>query len=291
MRKTLILDSSQMQTYGECPEKWRLQNVEYLTLSNKIRDDFAMGTYGHKLLEIYYSTMRTGTLTKAIEALNNYTLPAEYPLSLDRREAVWNRVRDYWMKYSSVGDILISTRPARTIGFDDSGFPCTVTEHEPLVEKGFSFPLLDTPEYLFVLEGKIDVIGWMSGQELFMDHKFQTRAHRLYPKSIQFRNYALATGMRTGIINYVRLHKILEKDTLERQIISFSVNELREWKEELIERYIGIVNGRIYKERAACGGKFGFPCEFTKICDETELVTIKAIKESMYKQKEHWSPW
>ena len=291
MRKTIILDSSQLQTYGECPKMWHLSNIEQLTLSNDIRDDFAMGTYGHKLLEIYYTELRRSTLTNAIAALSNYRLPEGYPLSHERREMVWNRVRDYWMKYSTVGDILISTRPIPCIEFDADGFPVTVFREDPLVEKGFSYPLLDTSEYLFVLEGKIDIIGYMSGQEIFMDHKFQSRSHKLYSKSIQFRNYALATGFRTGIINYVRLHKEMTSDTLQREIISFSVNELKEWKQELIERFIHIAKGDVYKERSACGGKYGYPCQYTKICDETDLITIQAIKETMYKKKDEWKPW
>lgn len=294
-KQILILDSSQLQQIGECPQMWHLSNIENLTLSNEIRDDFAMGTYGHKLLEIYYSNLRKHTLTKALKEINNYVLPEDYPLSHERRESVFNRVRDYWMKYSTVGDILISVRNEPSIIFDEDGFPAEILQKEPLVEKGFSYPLLSTNEYLFILEGKIDVIGWMSGQELFMDHKFQSRAHKLYSRSIQFRNYALATGFHTGIINYVRLHKEMQKDTLEREIISFSVNQLREWKEELTESYIHIAKmvkgGKPRKERAACNGKYGFPCQYTKICDETELITIQAIKDTLYHQKEHWSPW
>jgi hypothetical protein len=276
---------------------WHLSNEEHLTLSNEIRDDFAMGTYGHKLLEIYYTELRNSTLTKALEAINNYRLPEGYPLSHERREAVFNRVRDYWMKYSTVGDVLISTRPKKVLEMRNNGqdiFRSYVVE-EPLVEKGFSFPLLDTPEALFVLEGKIDLIGWMSGMELFMDHKFQTRAHALYPKSIQFRNYALVTGFKTGIINYIRLHKNLEKDTLERKIISFAPGELSDWRVELIDRFFSIERemskGAFFKNRASCSGKYGFPCQYTSICDERELITINAIKEMKYKKKEAWTPW
>jgi len=292
MRQVLVLDSTQLDQWGRCPNLWNLSSNEQLTLSNEVRDDFAMGTYGHKLLEIYYTNIHKGIGT-AVKEMQEYKLEEPYPLSEERRQSVSTRLTDYWMKYSTVGDILPSSRPVKTIGIDNDGFPCTTVTNEPLVEKGFSYPVLDTSEYLFVLEGKIDLIGYMGGMELFLDHKFQSRSHRLYPKSIQFRNYALATGFRTGMINYIRLHKTLEKDTLERTIISFSVNELREWKEELIETYIHIAKsqGKYRKERAACSGKYGFPCEFTKICDETEMITIQAIKESLYKKKDEWKPW
>ena len=294
-RKVLILDSSQLQTYGECPQMWHLSNEERLTLSNEVRDDFAMGTYGHKLLEIYYTALRSSTLNNAIAEINNYRLPEGYPLSHERRETVFNRVRDYWMKYSTVGDILVGVRPIKDISFDTEGFPCTVTRDEPLVEKGFSFPLLDTNEALFVLEGKIDLIGWMSGMELFMDHKFQSRSHALYPKSIQFRNYAMVTGFKTGIINYVRLHKELTKDTMERKIISFAPGELTDWRTEVTDTFFKIEKeiskGTFYKQRASCNGRYGFPCQYTRICDERDPVLIANIKESLYKKKDEWKPW
>ena len=293
-RKILILDSSQLQQYGECPEMWHLSNEENLTLSNEIRDDFAMGTYGHKLLEIYYTELRNSTLQGALAAINNYQLPDGYPLGQERRETVFNRIRDYWMKYTTVGDILVGTRQQSFIDIDNDGFSCTGYREVPLVEKGFSFPLLDTNEYLFVLEGKIDLIGWMSGMELFMDHKFQTRSHQLYTKTIQFRNYAMVTGFKTGIINYIRLHKEITKDTLERKIISFAPGELNDWKKELIDTFISIskkMGQDQYKNRAACIGRYGFPCQYVKICDERDLVTIQAIKETLYKKKEHWTPW
>ena len=293
-RKILILDSSQLQQYGECPQMWHLSNEENLVASNEIRDDFAMGTYGHKLMELYYTELYNKTLDHAIAVINNYKLPEGYPLSHERRETVFNRFRDYWMKYTTVGDILVGARPKNILTIDATGFPAEQTVMEPLVEKGFSYPLFDTSEYLFVLEGKIDLIGWMSGVELFMDHKFQTRSHSLYPKSIQFRNYSLVTGFKTGIINYVRLHKNLEKDTLERKIISFAPGELSDWKTELIDTFIAIskkIGKEQYKNRASCVGRYGYTCQYVKICDERELVTINAIKETMYKKKDEWKPW
>lgn len=265
-----------------------------------------MGTFGHHLLEIYYKAKSKGFSADkaATEALEWGNKLDGFPLSPDKKCAVINRFNDYWMTYSRNDIEVAMGKLVHGIQFVDNGttgtafsdyWPIDVYTPNPLVEKGFSYELLNTPDYLFILEGRVDVIGNISGNLAFMDHKFQGRSHELYQKSIQFRNYSLALDLSLGIINYIRLHKEITKDTLKREIISFPPWERKWWKTELIKIYLRIAERMRTKDFemnfSACPGKYGFKCEFTKICEEHDLVTIEAVKSQNYKQKEIWRPW
>ena len=178
----------------------------------------------------------------------------------------------------------------------DPDFPIDLFEPNPLVEKGFSFELLNTLDYLFILEGRVDLIGDLNGTLCFLDHKFQSRKRNLYQKSIQFRNYSLALNLPLGIINYIRLAKeVTKEDTFKRELIQFPLWEREWWRGELIKLFHHIASSMKSKEfkknYSQCTGKFGYHCQFTKICEEHNLVTIDAIKEQHYKKKEEWKPW
>jgi hypothetical protein len=233
------------------------------------------------------------SLQSAIAAATKFHLDDTFPLSADKKSSVAARFQTYWQTYSHQ-DLTVSLgQPHYNIRFDNDNDPIESWEPEPLVEQGFSYELLNDRDYLFVLEGRIDLIGTISNQLIWMDHKFQGRRHDLYKKNIQFRNYSLATNLTMGIVNYIRLHKEVTKDTLQRDIVSFGPRERMLWREELIEIYKHIAADRAYarKNRGACAGRFGIPCEFTKICEESELVTIEAVKNTYYKKREEWKPW
>src|SRR5579864_9181685 len=98
-RTILVLDSTQISTFLECPAKWQFSHKEHLTLSAEVREDFAMGTYGHKLLEIFYSEKKAG---KSLDAAARSALefdfdqPEPFPLSPKVREQVRQRFNEYW---------------------------------------------------------------------------------------------------------------------------------------------------------------------------------------------------
>ena len=298
-RQVLTLDSSQITTFLNCDYEWLYSYNQNLTLSNEIREDMAMGSYGHKLLESYYLNKAIGvSLVECAEiALHEIGQNMEgFPLSRSNKLKVEEAFNRYVTYYAANDVTVLMGKPVKKDNFGlyneyvDSSY-----ELNPLVEKGFSYPLLDTPDYLFVLEGRIDLLCNQGGQEAFMDHKFQSRANRLYKKSIQFRNYAMVTGVRLGIINYIRFHKDVSKNTLERVHISFSQFELEWWKKELIQVFIEISHkmktGEFRRRWNSCNGKYGYPCPFTPICEERSEPVRENIKNQLYRIKEKWSPW
>jgi hypothetical protein len=304
MPQTLILDSSQISSFLECQEKWNLSYIENLTRSVLIDDPIAAGTLMHKYLEIYYKSIGYGHTP-----LNAYKIAAafnpdledkadagQYPLGTDLRKRVLGRFTDYVTVYTAKKDYEVAKKKVYDIKFSPDGLPVDSTKEEPLVEQGFSYELLNTNEYLFVLEGRIDLLAVLGSEHVWVDHKLQFRERELYSKSIQFRNYSLATGLNLGVINYIRLHQSVNDKTLVRQPISFSSLENRLWKQELIEIFISIskslTNGAGFrKNRESCSGKFGYPCPFTPICEEWSGETREAIKQRDFVQKKEWKPW
>lgn len=309
MRQTVIADSSQLSTIFECEQKHAYEYVESLTeinqqkpeLTFQVPDKIAMGSLGHKYLEIYYKCLGTSKDAElaARTALDfdpdkEDKVDPEFPLDPKNRKIVRDRFCDYLLKYSA-GDYSVGTRYVTEIQVQD-GWLKDVQVPESLVEQGFSYELYNTSEYLFVLEGRIDFIGHQRGESLWMDHKWQLRQRNLYGKSIQFRNYALVTGFPLGVINYVRLKDKVDATTLVRQPIAFNPGEMRAWKEELTEMYIHIAKRQRQADypqqnRSACPGKFGYECQFTSLCDLYDPRQRQSQKQLYFTKKKEWKPW
>jgi hypothetical protein len=300
-RQVLIADSTQISAFLECPEYYNLKHKQNLGLDTEVDEPIMAGTFGHKLLDIYYANLHLG-VDKAVELAQSFEPPIEFNLSLDLISLIRGRFNLYWMTYSRK-DIVPLTKRIHKIEFKWIGpfiaknsreYPIDRYPNVALVEQGFSYELLNTSEYLFVLEGRIDLIGEINGTKLWADHKFQFRKRDLYNKSIQFRNYSLVTDLSMGIINYIRLHKETSKDTLKRDLVTFSPAERRHWKQELTEIFIKMVktikSGSFERNRDSCPGKFGYKCEFTPICDEYDPLIQVEIKKR-YKEIPVWKPW
>jgi PD-(D/E)XK nuclease superfamily protein len=319
---TLVLDSSQIQTFLECPTRWQNQYVKRLVpqVFDLAGAQQAMnaGTYGHKLLDIYYrARARRESLDNAmseafaydadkdqcecgcshfhhkrIEALNidecarckkclSYR-PKPFPLDPETRLQVRNRFRDYCIKWMS-NDI--------------------IPRSEEHVEIGFSERLFEDSDNLFVLEGRIDLLGSLQGLNVLVDHKFQVSTHWLYSNSVQFKNYAMVSHVPTLVINYVRLVKAIKPDSLYRDVINFSAPQLASWKHKLIGVFFDIkasIESNSYKQQwNACQGTYktydkNTPnwCWFGALCEESNEQMRERKEKQLYAiQKNVWRPW
>lgn len=311
---TLILDSSQIALFLECPTMWYYSNFKQLIPAGVPTESDAMnaGTYGHKLLDIAYRHQHL-SLNDRIDLAFSYDpdndicecgcnkefhkeLPAlgglvecgrckkclggfkakPFSLPQEARFAVRNRLRDYFLYYQN-NDFLVPS-----------------PQH---VEVGFSENIYEDDENLFVLEGRIDLLASLQGLDMVVDHKFQLREHDLYDKSIQFKNYAMASKRTTLMINYIRLHKAVGKSTLVRKPVSFTGIELRAWKQRLVGIYFKVkqsiqANETFEQNWASCSGRYGYPCYFTSLCEEVDNNMRKAKINQLYKIKPvEWRPW
>lgn len=305
-----------------------------------------MGTYGHKLMEIFYKEVSKGSsrldaMEKALafnvdqevcqcshnhekhgykiitreqvpelECLSVVTIgacqtigchcesfqPIEFPLDPAQRQ----QVKDRFCEYCYV---------------EGNGIPLLIPHSPDHVEIGFSKKIYEDNERLYILEGRIDFMGQIADNVPigWADHKWQLRETSLYLKTIQFRNYAMILECPLGVVNYVRLAKKFEKGkTFERAIISFSKMEMNWWRDRVIELFrrveVATTGGLIesnfpekwqwYQEndslrhRSACSGKFGYPCQYTPICENSfNPQFVKIIEQTDFKQKPIWRPW
>lgn len=310
-RQILIYDSTQLSTIFECSQKHDYEygqslvqiNQQNPELTHRVPDKISAGTLGHKYLEIYYKILgQTKDPVLAARQVLQFdpdkedTLDPEFPLSAEVRQKVRDRFGDYLIRYAGNYDYEVGMRKRKEIQVVE-GWLKDVYVDEPLVEQGFSYELLNTNEYLFVLEGRIDFIGSSAGENLWMDHKWQLSARDLQPKSIQFRNYALVTGFPLGVINYVRLHdKLNPKTTFVRQSVSFNPADSYYWKQELIEMYVNIAKEKArgefpFRRRSACPGKFGYACPYLPLCDAYTETQRMAIRQMNYTKGREWKPW
>lgn len=318
---TLVLDSSQISTFLECPELWNNQYKKRLVPVLRAADaDEPMnaGTYGHALLDRYYVARAQGTSMndaieyalafdpdittcecgcateyhKAVEAFQIYECTKctkcvnfkarPFDLKLSTRIQVQTRLREYFFNYANNDIYPIS--PAH-------------------VEVGFSEPIYEDSENLFVLEGRIDLIGQLQGLNCIMDHKFQFKRHFIYPRSIQFKNYCLVTKCLMFMVNYIRLHKNPDQYTMQRVITSFTAPELIAWKKQLIEVFFSIktaqLNETYTRHWNACKG-YGETydmdkpkyCKYTQLCEEYNTEMKKIKMDQLYQVSDKiWRPW
>lgn len=261
----LVLDSSQLDTFDNCPTEWHYRYQEGL-MPNRARPTtpMDMGTYGHKLLEIYYKLVAGNT--NPIDAMN-----AALAFDIDKEtcRCSHNREKHSDKGYTPlIGDGLLN--PCQTIGctcqsFEGIEFPLTPQEREQVrnrfleycmvegtalpalrphspehVEIGFSKKIYEDEKRLYILEGRVDFVGQIANNvpDGWGDHKWQIRERDLYLSTIQFRNYSLVLQKELGIVNYVRLAKKFEPGkTFKRDIISFSRVQTKWWEARLIEMF------------------------------------------------------
>ncbi len=312
-KQIVIADSTQIDTFLQCERLWNYEHVERLIPAGiKVSQAAVMGSLGHKLLDLYYTSLAMGESPEmAIEVALAFDIDTwfctcnhsfdkhvvfcsekgceckefismRYDLPLPEREQVRQRFREYCYVYS-IKTGLIPTSPKH-------------------IEIGFSHLIYEDSEAMFILEGRIDLIGSLSGMECIADHKFQLREKTLYKKSIQFRNYALVTNANLLIINMIRLAKTIGPKTFELVPVSFTSLEHKWWERELISifkrmacaiRLASSNGGQMEPNWSSCSGRYGYECDYTRLCEPTEqdpwLIDTK--KKTLYTIKPIWRPW
>ncbi len=313
----LTLDSSQLSNFSDCPQLWDYANNQHIGFEHESeKEAMNAGTLGHQILDVFYTKRSEGeSLNESAAAAFAFNPDTEFKcacghilkehtrnllgfnngcsrcithapcwkfeavpfvLSQDLRIAVKTRLREYFLTYAQ-NDFIPNSTAA--------------------IEVGFSKPIYEDSENLFVLEGRIDLIGTWQGLSTIVDHKFQMRKRDLYPKSIQFRNYDLVCDGLTNmlVINYIRLTQKVDKTTLVREPVTFTSLERTWWKERVIKKFFSIksqlLSGEFERNEGMCGGKYGYPCAYTPLCEEINPETRERKKQSLFVIKEAWKPW
>lgn len=295
--QTIILDSTQITAFYACPQMWKYQYDDHISLTGELSEAIVAGSMMHKMLEIYY-TMRDTDKIQAVRSAIGFNPdlepdPTQYPRTQELRDRCTKRFTDYIINYSQ-HDFEISTIPKPTIAIVD-GLPVDVVIQEPLIEKGFSYKLYEDSQYLFILEGRIDLIGSTNGTHFWSDHKTQMTRSELLTSSVQFKNYSLATGLNLGIINYIRMAQKIDQNTFQRVAVSFSSLDMRHWRLELIELYKHVAlakqSNHYFMNRDSCLNKYRSTCQYLQLCEEYNPQTKLALINLDYKVVPAWKPW
>lgn len=277
-KKTIIVDSTQLSKFLECPLAWKYEHRDNIILPSPeiTKRDVAMnqGSYGHLLFEKFYKLRASkASFTDAMKAA--ITIEPGVDLKLTQEQVTLVR-----QKFAMSCTMHMA-----------NDFTPISDKH---VEIGFTEPIYEDCEHLFVLEGKIDVFSSHMGQRMIIDHKFQTTARTLYAKSIQFRNYTMITDIPYMLINYVRL-AVNPNNPYERQLLAFSSDERKWWKHQLCNIYWKILHmseaNHFDQNWNSCSGQFGYPCQYTKLCEERSDNVRNNLIQFTYKPKPEWKPW
>lgn len=316
-KKTLIADSTQIQSFLDCPTFWNLSHRQHL--ANKIqppKDAMIKGTYGHKLSELYYKDRANGIFfPQALKSALEHNIDAETNCKCLHPSSAHRQFLGHWVCS------LCNGTESYFHQFDPQPFPLSQTLRNEVrdrfqmyvmthssndfqphnaesVEVGFSELIYEDSDHLFILEGKIDLLARYAEENIIVDHKWQDRATNLYKKAVQFRNYSMISGRKLMVINYVRMAPSAQKP-FERSLISFSSDEHRWWKGELVKIYFGMLrsiesNFTLDNDHKwnHCKGDYGRPCEFSEICEERDQERIKLMKiQQNFVKKAEWKPW
>ena len=290
MSKTIItLDSSQIKQFLICPESWNLKYQQQLRKSGYWTKKYAdAGTIFHYLLDRYYTFKSFEKEKDPIKCANNavkllkiHGLENELGISDEDRAFIRERFTQYSFNYMN--------DPMRVLG---SGTKLGV-------ETGFSVVIYEDAHYIFVLEGKIDLLADLGGIICFVDHKTRARSDlNLYGLKIQFLCYSLATGFRYGMYNYIGMAaKYDPKKTFERKLHYIPEWRVKEFKEYIIENvYRHLANKQHYtmpRNLNSCSGPDEKrPCEYCMLCDNRNDQKIyDGIKKQFYEKAPRWSPW
>jgi len=275
---SLALDSSQIVSFMTCRRKWYHEYRLNIELKDKDHDFFSKGTIMHGLLERYYQNIDLGW-DKA-QKIACESLRADRKLLGLVDPTTFENLLARFLLYVSI---------------HQNDLIPVVHNEKKCVELGFSYPLVDNNLFLFVLEGRVDLVAKFDQFIVVVDHKSQGRRKKFYSRTIQFMDYCLALNTSRMMINVIGVQDRFKPEYMFQQLFYYSPEVLKEWKKKLILIFYQIANAIITetfeKNESACPGKYDYPCEFCQICEETAPDIQKQLIQIKYKEREPWQPW
>jgi hypothetical protein len=278
MRTIIKADNSQMSCFLTCPQKWAYEYIHSIEPIGYKKPALEKGTVVHAMLDYYY---------KAIGMKKS-------PMDAYKESIEVFKARDEVKTYLSKDELFfISQRFFQYVTAHlHQDFRPMVLEGKPQVEMGFSLPLFENNSYLFVVEGRIDLI---TQDEFFVDHKSQERKYDHYKFDTQFLTYAWATGLRKGMVNYFGLQKEINQDTFRRLLISISSQHIARWKDRMLDIFFQMaqcLKSKKYEQREnSCPGSWGYFCHYTPLCETLHPPLRDKLIQLQYKPKARWEPW
>lgn len=278
--RIITLHSSGIKAYLQCPHRWKLGFHESLRLTGGKRLALDKGTCMHKLLELYYiNRLDKSPRDAGIAAMETYLTLPERDLIREHQYDITVRFGQYIMKY----------------GTDD--FQPIKLNGIPSTEVGFTHVFYEDETCKYILEGKFDLFSYIGKDLVFADHKTQGRYSELYQWIPQFLTYAMVSGLKKMVINYVGFQKEVTDRTLRRSLVTFPDWKINNWRLKVLNIFQEIHRRLDYLEQhpnipqiftqneSSCGGAFdAFHCQFTHLCeiDQNNQMLVNNIKKFKY---------
>lgn len=266
MKKTLVLDSHGLSDYQHCPRLFSYTQIDNIEPSKQY-EPFTRGRVIAKMLEEYYKEKLAKTLRPASYSriVDEILKPAQLETNKDLIES---RFYSYCHHYKN-----------------ESWIPLAIEE-----SAAFSRILYEDDEYLFVYEGRPDLVVQLSNIDstrIVVDNKHQTRHYDLYFYNNQAMGYCWGLEIDFFCYNYFGLQESGgPKDWFRRPSTRFSKFQLEQWKHDTIKWYFAIARDVDYLKTWRCEGKYSL-CAYHELCEQTLPNVIAIKKEREFKQKEH----
>lgn len=296
MKKIIALDSSQLNQYMKCPLSWAYAYRENLMLTGAARDALDRGSIMHLYLDAFYKIKdyHQSDMNNRLSAANSIcfkvreTALREFPDMAEGLPFIEKRFIEYVTYYTN------------------RDLTPLVNAGVTACELGFSKPLYEDDEYLFLVEGKIDLlhIDQNSKEMIVVDHKTQSRVNNLYDYRPQVLTYCWAAKCNYFMYNYVGLQEdkngaLLKNDNLfRRSVISVPDWMLTRWENHMLEIFWEITSvetmkdTNIHKNLGSCAGAFdSSPCQFHYLCETKDDNMRQHLKAFKYEVRPTWEPW
>lgn len=288
-RIVLSIDNTELMDYLHCPKFWYYRRLRNLVKNGngaaKILSPSAQGmergTLVHAILDAYYRNIHklgeSKSYSHAMDLFESFADKSK--LDKEDKALVRERMFQYFTFYGQ--------------GIND--FKPMLIGGNPQVEIGFSFPIVDTPSHLFLIEGRIDII---TNNNIFTDHKSQKQFKTYGHHNTQFKIYSLATGIRQVCVNCIGLQKEFDKNkTFHRQMFSYNHLELKNFEVWLKRKMFEIAHAKqtmwFEQNMGMCNGayKTGEDCAYLEPCHALTDAQRDSFERFQYVQIEKWTPW
>lgn len=223
------LDNTALSAFATCERDYFMSMYLHRRNNESRKPALAYGSIMHVLLEHHYKSDGNVDLAEVVARawweVHGHNEPGEHR-NIERAVLDYKRYREKW-----------GQRPSQEIG-QTVGWP-----DAPLVELPFDIVIegISTP-----WAGKIDRIIELGGRHYVEDHKTTSRLDANYYSSFEMSNQMmgytragqhLAPGLKIAGVRLNVVHVLKEKTNFERQLITFTREQLSEW-ERNTERWI-----------------------------------------------------
>lgn len=278
MKKTIItLNSSQIKQFVTCPMAWNLRSAQSLGLHSEGRKPaLDWGTLTHYVLEHFYRGRFEGNgLIEATEAMKfrDKRIPKDDELSIAQ---IWDlypekqeKLRERYMQY------------CMSKAMEPNHWKPKSSDH---VEVGFTTVIYEDDQFIFVLEGRIDLLIATILGDTVIDHKTQSRLEFLSLTKLQFPVYCLGAQCPNIIVNYVMLTDKFDKYTFRTDGTTYSKAQLDWYREWLVkEVFWKVAKWQIEKKLGSCSGTYDSQeCMYKSYCWEPSEEMAERILRHKY---------